>query len=138
MTYIPAELRRFVEQRARGYCEYCGVPDNFGYLPHEVDHIYAEKHGGQTIESNLGLSCFFCNRYKGSDLASLDPIDGATVVRLFHPRRDTWSDHFQLVDARIEPRTDVGRVTVRLYHFNDTERITERVMLLIIGHYPFM
>jgi 5-methylcytosine-specific restriction endonuclease McrA len=94
MTYIRESLRRLVFQRANGRCEYCLLHEDDAYMPHEVDHIYAEKHGGETSEANLCLSCAECNRYKGSDLASIDPQTGE-VVQLIHPRRDNWSDHFE-------------------------------------------
>jgi HNH endonuclease len=43
------------------------------YYPHEADHVIAEKHGGATSADNLAWACFYCNRFKGSDLASVDP-----------------------------------------------------------------
>jgi 5-methylcytosine-specific restriction endonuclease McrA len=53
MTYVPAPLRRLVRDRARERCEYCLFPDAVSFYPHEIDHVVAEKHGGQTIENNL-------------------------------------------------------------------------------------
>ena len=41
-------------------------------------------------------------------------------------RETRWSDHFRLDGVRIQPLTGIGRVTVRLLHFNDPERLTER------------
>ncbi|MBI5667267.1 MAG: HNH endonuclease [Chloroflexi bacterium] len=133
--YISVELRRFVFDRAKGQCEYCLIHDDDGLWPHEIDHIYAEKHGGETIESNLCLSCDACNRYKGSDLASLDP-ESSEPVFLFHPRRDVWSDHFRLNDSIIEPLTPKGRATDRLLKLNLQERLDERTILIEIGRYP--
>jgi 5-methylcytosine-specific restriction endonuclease McrA len=57
------------------------------YKQHEGDHVVAEKHGRTTLEANLCLSCFDCNRHKGSDLASLD-VETGNIILLFHPRRD--------------------------------------------------
>ncbi|WP_408103981.1 HNH endonuclease [Tolypothrix campylonemoides] len=31
----------------------------------------AVKHGGETTAENLALSCLSCNRYKGSDFATI-------------------------------------------------------------------
>lgn len=70
MTCIPAEIRRAVRERAKGCCEYCRIPEPYTFMTHEVDHIYAEKHGGETLEANLCLSCWICNRHKGTDLTS--------------------------------------------------------------------
>jgi 5-methylcytosine-specific restriction endonuclease McrA len=59
---------------------------------HQVDHVIAEEHGGQTTLDNLALSCTVCNRRKGSDIGSLDP-DSGTLIPLFNPRTQQWSDH---------------------------------------------
>src|SRR5689334_12784253 len=110
MTYIRESLRRLVYERAKGRCEYCLLHNDLAYAPHEIDHIFAEKHGGETDEANLCLSCAVCNRYKGSDVASVDPETGE-VVPLFHPRRHRWTDHFALDGAIITSLTPTGRVT---------------------------
>jgi len=135
MTYIPETLRALVSNRAFGSCEYCLLNGEYSIKRHEVDHIYAEKHGGETLEANLCLSCVDCNRYKGTDLASLDPLRGEPVF-LFHPRRDKWSEHFQLDGARIEPVTPEARASVKLLHINDIDRVWERAALLKLGRYP--
>lgn len=137
MTYVPAELRRFVHERARGRCEYCQIHEDDAFWSHHVDHIYAEKHGGETIEDNLCLSCADCNGYKGSDLCSIDPLTGE-IVSLFHPRRDSWRDHFRLETGDIQALTPQARITLRLLHFNDEERVVERRRLGDLGAYPDM
>ena len=63
---IPTELRKLVIERAAGRCEYCLMHQNVSIYSHEVDHIIALKHGGQTSADNLALSCLSCNRHKGS------------------------------------------------------------------------
>lgn len=131
-TYIPAALRRLVRERAEDRCEYCLIPETVTFAPHWIDHIVAEKHGGQTEAENLANSCVLCNQCKGSDLTSIDPETGG-IVALFHPRRDRWSDHFQLAGGRIEPLTDVGRVTVRLLQLNHPDRVEEREHLIAAG-----
>lgn len=70
VTYIPAELRRLVVERAGERCEYCLLPSGVSFFPHEVDHVIAEKHGGVTTADNLAFTCWRCNRRKGSDLGS--------------------------------------------------------------------
>ena len=69
--YVPAELRRLVQDRAESRCEYCLFHEDDAFFPHEPDHIIAVKHRGKTTESNLAWACFVCNRAKGSDLASV-------------------------------------------------------------------
>ena len=38
-TYISVALRRLVYQRAGGGCEYCRMPEQFSFHPHQVDHV---------------------------------------------------------------------------------------------------
>lgn len=130
---IPIELRRAVSKRARGRCEYCRIHESAVFLIHQIDHIVARKHGGETSLDNLALSCALCNKHKGSDIASIEPEAGA-IVALFHPRRDSWDEHFALAqDGAIIPRTVVGRVTVRLLSMNHPDRVAERKLLFASG-----
>lgn len=130
MTYISEELRRRVAERAESRCEYCRLHVDNAYFSHELDHIYAEKHGGETVEANLCLACSDCNRYKSSDLCSLDPQTG-DLVALYHPRRQTWNDHFRLVDTGIiEPMSPCGRATARVLRFNEPETVADRRRLI--------
>jgi hypothetical protein len=131
-THIPAALRRLTRERAGERCEYCLMPESATLFTHPIDYVIAEKHGGPTAAENLALSCALCNGFKGSDLASVDPATGA-VVPLFDPRRDRWADHFRLEDGRIEPLTPAARVTARLLHFNDPDRVAERELLVRSG-----
>ncbi|MFZ2361319.1 MAG: HNH endonuclease signature motif containing protein [Anaerolineae bacterium] len=131
-TYISAALRQQVFERAHGRCEYCLIPESVTLAPHQVDHIIALKHSGSTEPENLALSCTLCNKYKGSDLASLDSETGA-VVPLFNPRQDKWPTHFVIEDCLIVPLTPIGRVTVRLLQFNSQQRVGERRLLLLAG-----
>ena len=89
---IPERIRRQVQERAQGRCEYCLIHEADMYYPHEADHVIAEKHGGPTSLDNLAWSCFYCNRFKGSDLASVDPTSQKIVI-LFHPREHSIYSH---------------------------------------------
>ena len=132
MSVVNEATRARIEQRAGHRCEYCRLPESMAFAVHQVDHVVAEKHGGETLAENLVLSCVLCNWHKGSDIASLDPETGA-LTTLFHPRRDHWPDHFRLADGRIEAVTPVGRVTARLLQFNHPDRVAERLLLLAVG-----
>ena len=90
------EFVRRIWKRAGDRCEYCLIPQSAFPVPFQVDHILAEKHGGQTVPDNLALACPHCNRFKGPNIAGLDP-DTRELTRLFNPRSDTWADHFQLM-----------------------------------------
>jgi hypothetical protein len=135
MTYIPAALRRLVIERASMCCEYCRLAQDYAFLSHEIDHIISEKHQGKTSEDNLCLSCFDCNRYKGSDVGSVDQPTGE-LTWLYNPRRMIWEDHFVFDGVVIVPRTATGRVTVYLLHLNDPDRLELRDALHRLGHYP--
>ncbi len=102
---------------------------------HEIDHVMAQKHGGQAVPQNLALACLPCNRAKGSDLTTFDPI-GHDIVPLFNPRHQIWSDHFTLDDANIVGMTPVGRATVFLLKFNVPTRYLDRHVLITQGRYP--
>jgi 5-methylcytosine-specific restriction endonuclease McrA len=129
MPEIGAAIRALVRERARGRCEYCRISEEFTLHAHEVDHIVAVKHGGPGSFENLALSCVLCNKHKGADLASNDPVTGL-LEPLFNPRRENWRDHFIWRDAEIAPLTGIGRVTVRLLQFNRSDRIAERKLML--------
>lgn len=122
---IPVRLRRQVQERAQGRCEYCLIHELDAYYPHEPDHVIAEKHGGPTSLDNLAWSCSYCNRFKGSDLASVDPIS-QKVVLLFNPRTQKWNRHFRFNGKFIEGITPSGRATVALLHMNDAVQLSYR------------
>lgn len=132
---ISASLRQLVIERAQGRCEYCLIHQDVSIYSHEVDHIIALKHSGQTIAENLALSCLPCNRHKGSDFATIDPNTGE-IVPLFNPRRQVWDEHFTLNNARIEGITLIGQATARLLMFNTPTRILERQLLIAQKRYP--
>jgi 5-methylcytosine-specific restriction endonuclease McrA len=83
-THVPADLRRLVRARAGECCEYCRIPESASFVTHQVDHVVAEKHGGETVADNLAMSCALCNVRKGSDIASIDS-DTGLLTPLFHP-----------------------------------------------------
>jgi len=134
-SYISAVLRQQVIERAQGYCEYCLYPQDLSFLTFEIEHIVAEKHGGATVLGNLAMACPYCNRYKGSDLGSLDPKTGQ-LTPFFNPRTQVWNAHFRLEGAQIVPLTPEGRVTASILQFNHPDRVQERERLIEIGRYP--
>lgn len=111
------ELEQLVWARADGRCEYCQFPDAFAEAPFQIDHIIARKHGGLTVAENLAVACFHCNSYKGTDLTGIDPVTGR-IVRLFHPRQDRWSRHFEWHGDELGGLTAIGRATIRVLWIN--------------------
>jgi HNH endonuclease len=132
---IGSELRRLIAARANYLCEYCLVAEEDTYFGCEVDHIISVKHGGVTEAENLAYACAFCNRHKGSDIASISQHTGS-LVRFYNPRIDRWADHFELDGLYIKSVSEIGEVTARILRFNDSEQILEREALSAIGRYP--
>jgi hypothetical protein len=133
--HLSAELRRQVRARAGNRCEYCLLAEEDAHFPHEPDHIIARKHGGASTLENLALACFDCNRFKGSNIASVDTASGE-VVALFNPRTQTWREHFELRVGEIAPLTSFGRVTEQTLRFNLPQRVETREILARLGEYP--
>ncbi|MGA1263526.1 MAG: hypothetical protein ACO331_06410, partial [Prochlorothrix sp.] len=61
------------------------------------------------------------------------------VVRLYHPRKDRWADHFVLDSStgEIRPLTGVGQVTIQLLNFNRSQAVKLRHTLISAGLSPF-
>jgi HNH endonuclease len=99
MSYISVVLRRLVTERAGEQCEYCLFPQTASLFAFEMEHIIAEKHDGTTDAENLALACPCCNRFKGSDLGSIDR-ETQQLTPFFHPPgwfhtpEENYSVHF--------------------------------------------
>jgi len=122
-------LEALIWRRAHNRCEYCQLSQDFSILTFEIDHIIACKHDGESISSNLALSCYYCNSFKGSNIASFDPRT-RKLTRLFHPRRDSWSRHFRWDGPMLIGRTAVGRTTIKVLQINLEMRVAHRQALL--------
>lgn len=133
---ISEALRTAVARRAEYRCEYCRLPElATGRIAFEVDHVVAVKHGGKTVLSNLAYTCARCNRNKGSDLTTV-LADEISPVRFFHPRRDVWTEHFEVQEGIVHARTSIGEATVKLFQINTLERVAARQLLMQEGLYP--
>ena len=132
---IDSETRQIVASRANFVCEYCLVAEEDAYFRFQIEHIISRKHSGTSALGNLALACVFCNRYKGSDIATLSPETGE-LIRLYHPRTNHWADHFRLHGVVIEPLTDIGKATVRVLQMNHDDQLLEREILSKRKRYP--
>lgn len=133
---MEAALRRLVRERAADRCEYCRIhQDQDTFFAFPVDHIIARQHGGGSDGQNLCLSCYRCNLHKGPNIASIDPSSG-DMVRLFHPRNDDWTEHFEWKGALLVGRTPIGRATVRLLAINHPDYLLLREALIDEGTFP--
>lgn len=132
---ISPETRRIVASRSNFVCEYCLIAEEDAYFRFQVEHIISRKHGSSSELENLALACVFCNRYKGSDIASLIP-ETSELIRFYNPRTMRWSEHFRFNGVVIEPLTDIGEVTVRILQMNHDDQILERQVLSRRGRSP--
>jgi len=131
---VGPELRSLVAQRAGLLCEYCLIHEDDAAFSREVDPIVSRQHGGQTTADNLAYACMICNRFKGTNISSVD-ASGA-ITGLFNPRSERWEDHFRLTGAVIQPLPGTGEVTAKLLRLNTAERVVERNVLQRLGRYP--
>jgi HNH endonuclease len=125
--------RRLVWERADSHCEYCHLRQDYEPVhTFHIEHIVAKQHRGSDALDNLALACHLCNWHKGPNLTSLDP-DNGIITPLFHPRRDTWADHFKFDGAKLSGLTDIGRTTIWLLEMNCDERLALRAVLIELG-----
>lgn len=135
MSRIGSEIRDLVSVRAHNVCEYCLIAEVDAFFRFQIEHIISRKHGGNSEPENLALACIFCNRHKGSDIATLIP-EKNELVSFYNPRTMRWREHFQLHEAFIKPLTEIGEATVRILQMNGPEQLLERQVLFNCGRYP--
>ncbi|MCI0457624.1 MAG: HNH endonuclease [Gemmataceae bacterium] len=87
--------------------------------PFVVEHILPLARGGETTLDNLALSCSGCNGYKYAKTSGIDPKTGRRV-RLYHPRKQRWQDHFAWTEnfTLLVGLTPTGRATVEELDLN--------------------
>lgn len=129
---ISQELRQLVWERADNRCEYCRLPEFLAAHKHEPDHIVARQHGGDSSAENLACACMRCNRRKGTNVGSFDPLTGV-LVPFFNPRTQQWSNHFKVDGIEILSLTPEARVTVKILDLNMEDRLREREIMLQAG-----
>lgn len=138
MSSIPPLLRRRLRAEAIELrCAYCHSPESLLGIPLEADHIIATSRGGKTVISNLCLCCRTCNGHKWQIATARDPATGRRV-KLFHPRRQKWPEHFQWSSdgSRIVGRTATGRATVEALQMNNDLIVNLRSLWVILGLHP--
>jgi len=126
-----------VSERARQRCEYCHTPSRAFNFPFDVEHIMPHSIGGSDGIDNLALSCHSCNAFKSSRQRATDPETNA-IVRLFHPRRDRWEDHFEpSSDALLlHGKTPIGRATISVLQINSAEQQLARAQWKRLKLFP--
>ena len=132
---VPLPLKRAVFQREGGRCEYCGLSQAGQEAQFHVDHIHPLAEGGATTLENLALACVSCSLRKGARQTAPDPLTGKPA-RLFHPRNQIWSDHFQWKGFRVMGRTPSGRATVDGLKMNRLLAHAIRAEESLMGRHP--
>jgi 5-methylcytosine-specific restriction endonuclease McrA len=130
-------LRRRIEKRAKGRCEYCHAPQHAcGYRFH-LEHVRPISLGGSDALVNRALACASCNLAKADRVSGVDP-QTAAVVSLFNPRRQTWEHHFRwsVDDHVLLGKTATGRATIEALDFNSALRKTARALWFMAGFLP--
>jgi hypothetical protein len=129
--------RKSVRARARGTCEYCRSQERFATQSFSVEHIVPLQGGGGDDLDNLAFACQGCNNHKYTKTEAIDPVSGE-IVRLFHPRRDRWPDHFIWNHdfTRIIGLTAEGRATVEALRLNRSSLVKLRRALFGCGEHP--
>jgi hypothetical protein len=86
-----------------------------------VEHILPRAKGGSSELLNLALACPGCNLHKADRTQAVDPQSGS-LVPLFHPVQQKWSEHFRLRSDQIAGLTPMGRATVEALDLNSSRR----------------
>ncbi|HZG40157.1 MAG TPA: HNH endonuclease signature motif containing protein [Nodosilinea sp.] len=135
--YITVDEQRQVIERANRRCEYCKSAMDYAAQSFVMEHIIPVAAGGETALDNLALACGGCNGHKHIKLTGLDPVS-QTQVQLFHPRHQTWGEHFAWgADfLQVVGLTPAGRATTNALSLNRPGIVNMRRLLLIAGLHP--
>ncbi len=136
MSNIPSALRKSVIYRAESLCEYCHLSQKGQEATFHIDHIVPIVSGGKTVAENLALACVSCSLRKG---AKEIVVDSKTMqeVRLFNPRTDNWSEHFQWNGVFLIGLTAKGRATIETLDLNRRLILAIREEEILLGRHPF-
>ena len=137
MSDIPEATRRQVRERAGNRCEYCLSHQDYVMGRLQIDHIQPVAKGGSDGDDNLCLACELCNQHKWTKTHGIDP-DTEQEVALFHPRRQSWSDHFawRADGMELSGLTVCGRSTISVLSLNNPLAVIVRCNWINAGWHP--
>jgi hypothetical protein len=130
--------RQLVLARAGGACEYCRLLQAATGVTFHIEHVVPRSRAGETVMSNLALSCPGCNLAKAERTTGRDR--SGRIHPLFNPRDFDpwllgWHLHFALEreSGMIAPRTPRGEATVRTLKMNNSLRVFARKLQIVAG-----
>ncbi|MGH9801471.1 MAG: HNH endonuclease [Blastocatellia bacterium] len=134
---MPQKLAALVRTQARHRCGYCLTSEALIGMPMEFEHLIPKVAAGETVETNLWLSCRRCNGFKGTLTEANDPQTGARVA-IFNPREQSWIEHFAWSEdgTEIIGQTPCGRATVAALKMNNPEIVAARHRWVSVGWWP--
>ena len=135
MSAIPSSLRQQAIQRADSRCEYCGISQVGQVATFHIDHVVPSVAGGTTTADNLALACVSCSLRKGARQKIEDPMTG-NAVKVFHPRQQSWKDHFSWRGVELVGLTATGRATVSALDLNRPTMLAIRAEEELLGRHP--
>ncbi|MEO7673814.1 MAG: HNH endonuclease signature motif containing protein [Pyrinomonadaceae bacterium] len=124
-------MRKLVARRANGRCEYCHRSQKGQEATFHIDHIVPFASGGEMASENLALACVSCPLRKGAkEFAIVE--DSKEMIRLYHPRKDNWNEHFEWNGVVLKGKTATGNTTIELLNLNRNliQSIREEEILL--------
>jgi len=126
-----------VARRAGYRCEYCGCPADHCPDDYHVEHIQPRSKVGSDALANLAWSGQGCKNRKFTATEAQGPGSGE-LVRLFHPRRDGWAEHFRWSEdgRRMFGLTPVGRATISRLDLNREGVVNLCAVLQLAGKHP--
>ena len=86
--------------------------------------------------SNLAWSCPHCNLRKSNKIEAFDIVSEGRAS-LFHPRTQSWSEHFVWDGFEVEGLTPTGRATISALDLNAPRRLTIRRAEAALGFSHF-
>lgn len=126
-----------IAQRANHRCEYCKAPEVVFNFPFEVEHIVPLSRQGSNDDANLALACRSCNLRKGNRVSGLSSRSNVEA-RFFHPREDSWDEHFQInvESGEVVGITPIGEVTVEYLEMNSSAQVAARQLWIRLNLFP--
>jgi len=130
---IPKRLRRWLEGLG-DRCEYCRTSERITAIVLDGDHIMPRAKGGPTNQANLCRACSACNTNKSDQTEALDP-ETNQLTALFHPRRQSWPEHFawSADGAEMPGLTACGRATIIALKLNHPRLVRARRLWVSVG-----